>query len=510
MGTQWIERLRFLVLLPAILLAACGRNGGSEGGTGAFTLKGDLRGSYLDRFGTSGSPSLDGFGTSVALSNDGGTLAVGAMGDASLATGINSNQMGGLAARAGAAYIFVQNGGVWEQQAYIKASNTDGEDLFGKVLALSGDGNTLAVGAEGEDSAATGINGNQSDNTAYQAGAVYLFTRNDDRWEQQAYIKASNTEPDDRFGMFFSLSSDGNTLAVGTIFESSAATGINGNQADNAANAAGAVYLFTRSGDRWAQQAYIKASTANSFDLFGDALALSNEGDILAVGAPGNDSSGAVYLFTRSGDRWEEQAYIKPSNAEPDDYFGGSLALSDDNNTLMVGALSEDGSSTGINGNQDNWSTDAGAIYHFARESNGWAQKNYIKPSNVFSFDRFGNVFALSGNGHTLVARGLLNLGSTTSPSFVGVFHPFTIEGNIVVPQGYVRFSTSKTMSGDISLSLNGDGNRLVVGVSGESRNSPWMKIDGNPDNNKISGIGKALNSVFLPAAEGAVFIYER
>ncbi|MEO7732774.1 MAG: hypothetical protein ABIY55_17520 [Kofleriaceae bacterium] len=74
------------------------------------------------------------------------------------------------------------------QRAYIKSSNTGTNDLFGDVMAMSADGRTLVVGAKGESSAAPGINGNQADNTAAAAGAVYVFTRVGDTWTQQAYL----------------------------------------------------------------------------------------------------------------------------------------------------------------------------------------------------------------------------------------------------------------------------------------------------------------------------------
>jgi len=117
--------------------------------------------------------------------------------------------------------------------------NTDAYDYFGYSVALDGD--TLAVGAYGEDSSARGINGNQSDNSASGSGAVYVFTRAGTTWTQQAYIKASNTETYDQFG--WSVALDGDTLAVGARGERSSARGINGNQSDNTASGSGAVYV---------------------------------------------------------------------------------------------------------------------------------------------------------------------------------------------------------------------------------------------------------------------------
>ena len=133
------------------------------------------------------------------------------------------------------------------QQAYLKASNTGASDLFGLSVALSGD--TLAVGAYFEGSAATGIDGNQADNSAVSSGAVYVFTRTGGVWSQQAYLKASNTGGIDQFGLGgdqfgYSVALSGDTLAVGARNEASAATGVNGNQADNSAPTSGAVYVY--------------------------------------------------------------------------------------------------------------------------------------------------------------------------------------------------------------------------------------------------------------------------
>ena len=167
--------------------------------------------------------------------------------------GTSAEQADNSADSAGAVYLFTRSDGTWAQQAYVKASNTSAQDFFGISVALSADGNTLAVGAIGESSAATGVNGNQADNSADSAGAVYLFTRSSATWTQQAYVKASNTGCSDGFGQTVVLNSDGNTLAVGAIGESSAATGVNSPMLDASAPGAGAVYLFSRSGTVWSQ-----------------------------------------------------------------------------------------------------------------------------------------------------------------------------------------------------------------------------------------------------------------
>jgi hypothetical protein len=202
---------------------------------------------------------------------------------------------------------------------YFKASNTGANDFFGASMALSADGSTLAVAAPEEDSAATGINGNQADNTSTNAGAVYVFVRTGGVWSQQAYVKASdaNSNPGITgfagvgFGYALALSADGNTLAAGAPFDPSASTGIGGiqgancrtGQLFNCAIGAGAVYVFTRDGTSWSQQAYVKPTNTvgdntslpngrNPSMNFGAAVRLSADGSRLAVGAPGESSSG--------------------------------------------------------------------------------------------------------------------------------------------------------------------------------------------------------------------------
>jgi hypothetical protein len=191
--------------------------------------------------------------------------------------------------------------GMLDAIGYFKASNTDSQDLFGHAIALSADGGTLAVAAPREDSNATGINGDQSDNSEESAGAVYLFRFDGVDWFQQAYVKASNTGGRDGFGGAVAL--NGNTLAVGAS-EDSSATGINGDQSDNSEEGAGAVYLFRFGGVDWFQQAYIKASNTDSLDNFGRAVALSADGNTLAVGAS-EDSSATGIKRQHAGGRSE-------------------------------------------------------------------------------------------------------------------------------------------------------------------------------------------------------------
>jgi hypothetical protein len=188
---------------------------------------------------------------SASISDDGNTVLVGSLDEDCLATGVNPPEANTTCIddvkfdrSVGAAYVFVRSGSTWQQQAFIKASNSGENDWFGSRLTMSGDGNTLAIPAQLEDSDAKGINGDQKNDRATEAGAVYVFTRTGTTWSQLAYVKAANNEAFDEFGSSVALSRDGRTMVVGARAEDSAAKGVNGNQNDNSADEAGAAYVF--------------------------------------------------------------------------------------------------------------------------------------------------------------------------------------------------------------------------------------------------------------------------
>jgi len=297
----------------------------------------------------------DFYGFAISLSADGNTLAVGAANEDSSATGINGDQRSNDSEDSGAVYVYVSVDGIWKQQAYIKASNTNVRDKFGISVKLSGDGNTLVAGATRESSGAVGVNGREADNSAPDAGAVYVFARIDGNWQQEAYIKASNSQAGDSFGGTVGLSADARILSVGASGEASASTGVTGDQRNNRAARAGAVYVFENTNGVWQQQAYLKASNTDSRDSFGIRHSLSANGSTLAIaayfegssatGINGNQNddsfsnAGAVYVFDNADGTWQQQAYVKSSNTEENDFFGISLTLSGDGNTMVVGAF---------------------------------------------------------------------------------------------------------------------------------------------------------------------------
>jgi hypothetical protein len=388
--------------------------------------------------------------------------------------------------------------------------------LEGHGLAMSGDGNTLAVGAPYESSAAKGINGNQDDHSLYSSGAVYVFVRAGGGWRQQAYIKASNPGQSYRFGQVVSLSQDGDTLAVSAFYEASAAKGINGDQNDKSIPQAGAVYVFTRTGTTWAQQAYIKASNTgekgtaaqpDEGDQFGFSMSLSADGNTLAVGAISEDSgakgidgdqndnsqqsSGAVYVFTRSRNNWSQQAYIKASNTDAGDLFGYAVGLSGDGNTLAVSAYDEDSSAREINGVMDRNRRGSGAIYVFTRTGSTWAQTAYLKASNAENGDSLGYDLAISHDGNTIAAgsgdedcyaAGINPPGCDNdfrTDTSAGAVYVFVRNGNTWTQQAFIKSShPGKEDWFGARLGISGDGNTLAVGAQLENGNSKGINGD--------------------------------
>lgn len=367
----------------------------------------------------------DRFGTRVAVWGD--TLAVSAPREDSGAAGVNGDAHDESLSNSGAVYVFRRGETGWIQEAYLKASNpgTGSEigDTFGQSLALWED--TLIVGAPGEDSAATGVDGNQGDSSAEDSGAAYVFRRKGNAWVQEAYLKASNTEAFDGFGSAVAVGDD--VVAVGAPAEDSSAPGVNADESDNSMEDSGAVYIFRRDVDLWRQEAYVKASNPGRSesifsyigDSFGSSLAL--WGDTLAVGADSEGSaatgvngdqesddapnSGAIYVFRRTDALWAQEAYIKASNTDSSDQFGFSVSLRED--TLAVGTPWEQSRAAGVNGDQDDDELyGAGAVYMFRRSATSWVQEAYIKASNTETGDRFGISIALRGQTLAVGAPG--------------------------------------------------------------------------------------------------------
>jgi len=492
--------------------------------------------SSVGYFKASNTGSNDLFGSSISLSADGSTLAVGAPEEASNATGINGDQNYNFATSAGAVYLFTRDSNNnWAQQAYVKAGYQESFQRFGTSIALSENGNTLAVSAPNDGNIATGINnyvtpGPDVISGASASGAVYVFKRdNNNNWSQQAYIKSSNSDRVHYFGTSLGLSADGNTLAASSHNEGGNSTGINGDQRHNiTSRQSGAVYIFKRdSTATWAQQAYVKASNTDDNDRFGNALDISADGNTLAVGAyleasnasgingdqEDNSSwgSGAVYVFTQTESSiWSQQAYLKSSNSEAKDYFGNTVSLSTDGSTLAVSSMNEASNATGINGDQTNNSAPySGAVYVFSRDSiNNWTQQAYIKTSNTESekLDYFGRGKALdiSADGNMLAvgayfdyddSKGISDGPANNNAGGSGAVYIFSRHnGTTWNKKAFVK--ASNTDGGDYfgsSVNWSIDGKTLAIGAPQEGGRSSG--VNGN------QAVNAFLNS-------GAVYLY--
>jgi hypothetical protein len=340
----------------------------------------------------------DGFGLSLALSADGSTLAAGAPREASGTGGINGAGRDDVAPGSGAVYVFSRSGTAWSFQASVKAAQpAPGDQFF--ATGLSRDGNLLAVGAPG---------------TALGAGVVALFTRTAGAWTPLARVTPTPAHPGDQFGAHLALSAEGTTLAVGAALEASTALGVNGAGDGGSSPSSGAAYVFSRAdGGAWTQEAYLK-SRADGPSYFGTSVALSADGTMLAVGAPGGSS---VEVFQRLPGGW---ASVFRRNGEPPAGFGASVALSADGTLLAVS--NPNGMAPTI---VDGGTLDAGAagvVSLFVRSSVAsgvWdrAPEATLHAPHAGAFDRYGWWVALSGDGATLASGAPLEDGDANGLS---------------------------------------------------------------------------------------------
>jgi hypothetical protein len=484
---------------------------------------------YLKPSAVGSAQAGDRFGQSVAVSGD--TVVVGADGEDSSSTGVNSTP-NESATDAGAAYIFVRSAGVWTQQAYLKPTavgSTQVGDGFGQSVAVSGD--TVVVGASTEDSSTTGVQAGAGapNESAANAGAAYVFVRNAGVWTQQAYLKPAavgNTQAGDFFGNSVAVSGD--TVLVGALFEDSSSTGVNSTP-DELASFAGAAYVFVRNAGEWTQQAYLKPAaigTTQAGDKFGCSVALS--GDTVVVGANEEDSStlgvqagagtpddslgasgnaGAAYIFMRSAGVWTQQAYLKPAaigTTQAQDQFGWSVAVSGD--TVVVGANFEDSSTLGLQagaGTPNESATNAGAAYVFVRSAGLWTQQAYLKPTAVGTTqagDQFGWSVAVAGDtvvvGAYLEASSTMGVNSTPDElaADAGAAYVFVRSAGLWTQQAYLKAATvgSTQAQDQFGMSVAVSGDTVVVGARNEDSSATGVQAGAGTPNESAANAGAA------------------
>ena len=352
------------------------------------------------------------FGYSVALSSNGNTALIGGPFDAEVT---------------GAVWVFTRSGSAWNQQAELTGGGEQtGAGDFGESVALSSDGNTALIG---------GIEDNGF------VGAAWVFTRASEKWTQQgSKLTGTGESGKGHFGSSVALSSDGNTALIG---------GSNDN------SETGAAWVFTRSAEKWTQQGgKLTGKKAESgAGEFGESLALSSDGNTALIGGPGdNIFVGAAWVFTRSSEKWTEQGGKLTGGEEiPDAEFGQRVALSGDGNTALIGggsdnsrvgaawvftrsseewtqqgskltgaeetgkgyfggsvALSSNGNTALIGGPGDNG--ERGATWVFARSAGKWTQQGAkLTGSGEAVGSVFGGSVALSEDGNTALTGGSLD-----------------------------------------------------------------------------------------------------
>ena len=206
----------------------------------------------------------------------------------------------------------------------------------------------------------------------------------------QNVISSTDATEGDAFGGAVALSADGKTLAVGALYADV------GGSKDQ-----GSVTVFGRSGKSWVEEKVLVAENGNAEDWFGYSVALAADGNTLAIGAVyadvnGNTDEGAVSVFARSGGAWALQKTLNISSGTAGDLFGYAVALSADGSTLAVGAISAD-----IQANADQ-----GSVSVFARTGSAWKEQQVITLDNGAASGNFGWSVSLSTDGNTLAAGG--------------------------------------------------------------------------------------------------------
>lgn len=304
------------------------------------------------------------FGYSVAVSDDGFTAIVGSP---------NSD--------AAHCYAKVENN--WHYRQQIVGQDTSFGDKFGLAVAISGDGNTMAVGARNH-------NGGQ--------GAVYVYLRENDVWTFQSKLVPADVSGNEYFGASLALSYSGNTIAVGGYGKNLSV---------------GSVRIWIRTEGVWGFQQEFSGNDPVSGSQFGYSVALSSNGSVCAVGAPGKSSLvGAGYIYGYSNGVWsQKQKLVRTTSdtAETDKArFGSSITLSGNGDICVVGAEQK--------------SSYAGAAYVFSKTDTNWVQKHKLSSVNPATQDWFGSAAVLSSDGSTCAVGAWLKEGTKVDQGAAYVF----------------------------------------------------------------------------------------
>ena len=251
----------------------------------------------------------------------------------------------------GRACVFTKTAEAWKLAAELEGSDTIAGINFGFAVAISG--TTVVVGEPLADD---------------DAGRAYVFTERAGGWKQVAELKGSDT-----VGVHSHLTGD----EFGTSVAISGTTAVVG--AYDHADGAGRAYVFTKRSRGWKQVAELKGSDTVANDQFGTSVAVS--GTTVVVGAEDHArSAGRAYVFTKRAGSWKQVAELKGDDTVARDYFGYSVAISE--NTAIVGSYNH---------------ADAGRAYVFTKRSGRWEQVAELSGSDTAAGDYFGYSVAVSG-----------------------------------------------------------------------------------------------------------------
>jgi len=253
--------------------------------------------------------------------------------------------------QSGSAYIFFNNNGSWEQQAKLTASDGRYSDSFGYSVSIYGQ--YVIIGAERDDTE----NGSDS-------GSAYIFYNNAGNWELQAKLLAPDGDVSDLFGRYVCISEK--YAIVGMMLD-----------ADNGTRT-GSAYVFTNNGGSWDMQTKLMPFDASSQKLFGCSVSIS--GEYAVVGTTSN----SAYIFHNNSGNWEQKKKLTAPDGAEENYFGMSVSISSQH--IIIGAKYDDD-----NGDM------SGAAYIFHNNSGNWEHKAKIIASDGNANNYFGNSVCISG-----------------------------------------------------------------------------------------------------------------
>lgn len=261
----------------------------------------------------------------------------------------------------GAVVSFEREVNVWKQRQIFTAPDAKPGDAFGQSIALTK--NHLIIGAP------------RNDALGNDAGAAYIYKRENDTWRYQTKITASDGVAGDLFGI--SVAIDGNTILVGADLH------------DEKAENAGAVYVYVLEENKWKQEAKLMASDGGKTDIFGVRVALSENTALVSARRDDTEElgidAGSAYIFVRDGSTWTQQVKLTSPDGQADDRFGRGVALSGD--TAIISAMNHD-----ANG------SNPGAMYVYKKSSGGWRYTSKFVATNSMPDDKFGWNVGLSND----------------------------------------------------------------------------------------------------------------